>query len=126
MSVTIEDIANEAKVSIATVSRVMNGTKTVSPELKKRVLDAIERNRFKPNTFAKGLATDKSNIIGVIVSDVSNAVISSTIKGINSICQKKGYTVMICESDGDSKKEKMLLERMQEHRASGVTGRGKY
>lgn len=120
MSVTIEDIANEAKVSIATVSRVMNGTKTVSPELKKRVLDAIERNRFKPNTFAKGLATDKSNIIGVIVSDVSNAVISSTIKGINSICQKKGYTVMICESDGDSKKEKMLLERMQEHRASGV------
>ena len=120
MSVTIEDIANEAKVSIATVSRVMNGTKTVSPELKKRVLDAIERNRFKPNTFAKGLATDKSNIIGVIVSDVSNAVISATIKGINSICQKKGYTVMICESDGDSKKEKMLLERMQEHRASGV------
>lgn len=106
MSVTIEDIANEAKVSIATVSRVMNGTKTVSPELKKRVLDAIERNRFKPNTFAKGLATDKSNIIGVIVSDVSNAVISSTIKGINSICQKKGYTVMICESDGDSKKGK--------------------
>ena len=120
MSVTIEDIANEAKVSIATVSRVRTGTKTVSPELKKRVLDAIERNRFKPNTFAKGLATDKSNIIGVIVSDVSNAVISATIKGINSICQKKGYTVMICESDGDSKKEKMLLERMQEHRASGV------
>ena len=120
MAVTIEDIANEAKVSIATVSRVINDTKAVSPELKQRVLDAVERNRFKPNTFAKGLATDKSNIIGVIVRDVSNSVISTSIKGINRVCQKKGFTVMICESDGDRKKEKMLLERMQEQRASGV------
>lgn len=120
MAVTIEDIANEAKVSTATVSRVINDTKAVSPELKQRVLDAIERNRFKPNTFAKGLATDKSNIIGVIVSDVSNSVISTAIKGINSVFQKKGYTVMICESDGSGKKEEMLLERMQEQRASGV------
>ena len=120
MAVTIEDIANEAKVSIATVSRVINDTKAVSPELKQRVLDAVERNRFKPNTFAKGLATDKSNIIGVIVRDVSNSVISTSIKGINRVCQKKGFTVMICESDGDRKKEKVLLERMQEQRASGV------
>lgn len=120
MAITIEDVAKEAKVSTATVSRVINGTKAVSPELKQRVLDAIERNRFKPNSFAKGLATDKSNIIGVIVSDVSNTVISTAIKGINSVFQKKGYTVMICESNGNGKKEKMLLERMQEQRASGV------
>ena len=64
MSVTIEDIANEAKVSIATVSRVMNGTKTVSPELKKRVLDAIERNRFKPNTLRKGLLLISPILLG--------------------------------------------------------------
>ncbi|MFQ9156666.1 MAG: hypothetical protein ACLR5B_03245 [Blautia sp.] len=102
---------------------VINDTKAVSPELKQRVLDAVERNRFKPNTFAKGLATDKSNIIGVIVRDVSNSVISTSIKGINRVCQKKGFAVMICESDGDRKKEKVLLERMQEQRVSSVAGR---
>ena len=120
MSVTIDDIAKEAKVSTATVSRVINESKVVSPELKQRVLEVIERNHFKPNSFARGLATDKSSIIGVIVADISNPVISTTIKGINSISQQKGYTVLVCESDGDGRKEQMLLERLEEQKASGV------
>ena len=120
MAVTIEDIAKEAGVSTATVSRVINQSKAVSPELKQRVMEAIERNRFKPNSFARGLATDKSSIIGVIVADISNPVISTTIKGINHVSQKKGYTVLVCESDGDGRKEEMLLERLEEQKASGV------
>ena len=120
MSVTIDDIAKEARVSTATVSRVINGSKAVSPELTKRVLEVIERNRFKPNSFARGLATDKSSIIGVIVADISNPVISTTIKGINQVAQQKGYTVMVCESDGFGDKEQMLLERLEEQKASGV------
>ncbi|MBQ1310687.1 MAG: LacI family DNA-binding transcriptional regulator [Blautia sp.] len=120
MSVTIDDIAKEAKVSTATVSRVINGSKAVSPELTRRVLEVIERKRFKPNSFARGLATDKSSIIGVIVADISNPVISTTIKGINHVAQQKGYTVLVCESDGDGRKEQMLLERLEEQKASGV------
>ena len=120
MAVTIDDIAKEAKVSTATVSRVINKSKAVSPELEQRVLEVIERNHFKPNSFAKGLATDKSSIIGVIVADISNPVISTTIKGINSVSQKKGFTVLVCESDGDGRKEQMLLERLEEQKASGV------
>ena len=120
MSVTIEDIAKEAKVSTATVSRVINGSKAVSPELTQRVMEVIEKNRFRPNSFARGLVTDKSSIIGVIVADISNPVIPTTIKGINSVSQKKGYTVLVCESDGDSQKEQMLLERLEEQKASGV------
>ena len=120
MAVTIEDIAKEAQVSIATVSRVINDSKAVSPELRVRVLDAIERNHFKPNSFARGLVTDRSNIIGVIVTDISNPVISTTIKGINSVCQEKGFTVLISESDGDGKKEQQLLERLEEQKVTGV------
>ena len=120
MAVTIEDIAKEAQVSIATVSRVMNDSKAVSPELRERVLDAIERNHFKPNSFARGLVTDRSNIIGVIVTDISNPVISTTIKGINSVCQEKGFTVLVSESDGDGKKEQQLLERLEEQKVTGV------
>ena len=120
MAVTIEDIAKEAQVSIATVSRVMNDSKAVSSELRERVLDAIERNHFKPNSFARGLVTDRSNIIGVIVTDISNPVISTTIKGINSVCQEKGFTVLVSESDGDGKKEQQLLERLEEQKVTGV------
>ena len=54
MAVTIADIAREANVSIATVSRVINGTKAVSPKLKQRVMDVVEKHHFMPNTFARG------------------------------------------------------------------------
>jgi len=120
MDVTIDDIAREANVSIATVSRVINQSQAVSPELRRRVLEAIERNHYKPNTFARGLATNKSNMIGIIVTDISNPVISVVIKGINSVCQQRGYTVMVCESGGVKENEWMLLQRMEEQRVSGV------
>ena len=80
MAVTIEDVAREAQVSIATVSRVINGSKAVSPKLQKRVQGVIEKTNFKPNTFARGLMTNKSNIIGIVVADISNWVIASLIK----------------------------------------------
>lgn len=120
MAVTIDDIAREAGVSIATVSRVVNGSRNVSPALRQRVLEAVERNHFIPNTFARGLTTNRSNMVGIIVTDISNSVISATIKGINSECQRRGYTVMVCESGGKRENEQMLLERMEEHKASGV------
>lgn len=120
MAVTIEDIAREANVSIATVSRVINDSKAVSPKLRERVMQAVQRTHFKPNSFARGLATDQSNIIGVIITDISNPVISTTIKGINSVCQTKGCIVMVCESDGSGRKEQMLLEQLQEQKARGV------
>lgn len=120
MSITIEDVAKEAKVSIATVSRVINGTKTVSPALEKRVLEAIEKTNFKPNLYAKYLSTNQSDIIGVVVTDVSNWVIAAVIKGINSVCQENGYTLMVCESGGDPVREKALLEKLSEQRAAGA------
>lgn len=75
MAVTIEDIAREAGVSIATVSRVINKTKPVSAELRDRVYEVIEKNHFKPNSLAQGLITKKTNTIGIIVPDISNAVL---------------------------------------------------
>ena len=90
MAVTIADIAREANVSIATVSRVINGTKAVSPELKQRVMETVEKHHFMPNTFARGLAKDESSMIGVIVTDISNNVISTTIKGITMCVRSAG------------------------------------
>ncbi|HEY9575159.1 MAG TPA: LacI family DNA-binding transcriptional regulator [Lachnospiraceae bacterium] len=120
MPITIEDIAKEAGVSIATVSRVINGTKSVSPELKQRVMNSIEKNNFKPNTLARGLSKNKVNTIGVIVSDISNFVISSVIKGCSEICRDRQYTVVVCESGGDKKRERELLYHMDVEKVSGL------
>ncbi|ROR31916.1 LacI family transcriptional regulator [Mobilisporobacter senegalensis] len=118
MSITIEDIAREAGVSKATVSRVMNNTKAVSAELKEKVNQIIEKNNFKPNAFARGLITKKAQTIGVIVPDISNPVNGVLMKGINQICQSEGYTVMISESR--EKTEKDLLKILEDKNADGI------
>ena len=120
MAVTIEDVAREANVSIATVSRVMNNTKAVSPELQERVFNAIRKTSFRPNVLARGLITNCTYTIGVVISDISNPVFGILTKGINSVCQEKGYTVVICESDGKRKKELTLLEKLAEQRIDGL------
>lgn len=120
MAITIADIAREANVSISTVSRVINNTKPVSPQLRERVYEVIERNHFKPNVLAQGLITRKTNVIGVIVPDISNAVFGALTKGINSICTDKGYTLMVCESGGRLEHEMRLLKVLEDRMADGV------
>lgn len=120
MAVTIEDIAREAGVSIATVSRVINKTKPVSAELRDRVYEVIEKNHFKPNSLAQGLITKKTNTIGIIVPDISNAVFGKLTKGINSVFAQEGYTVVLCESQGELEKELKLLGILEEKQIEGL------
>ncbi len=120
MAITIEDVAREAGVSIATVSRVMNGTKAVSPSLTQRVLEVVRRNNFRPNTLARGLITKQTSTLGVIVCDISNPVFGALTKGINRVCQDRNYTVIICESDGKREKELALLQKLSEQRIDGL------
>lgn len=120
MAVTIADIAREAGVSISTVSRVMNNTKPVSPELRERVYEIIEKNNFKPNALAQGLITKKTNTVGVVIPDISNPVFGALTKGINSVCTKKGYTIMVCESGGEQEQEMKLLDVLEDKQTDGV------
>ncbi len=120
MAITIEDIAREAGVSIATVSRVINKTKPVSAALRERVYEVIERNNFKPNSLAQGLITKKTNTIGIIVPDISNAVFGKLTKGINHIFAKQGYTVILCESQGRLENELKLLDVLEEKQIEGL------
>ena len=120
MAVTIADIAKEAGVSISTVSRVINNTKPVSPELRERVYQIIEKNHFTPNALAQSMITKKTNIVGVIVPDISNAVFGALTKGINSACSRKGYTIMVCESGGEFERELRLLNILEERQIDGV------
>lgn len=120
MAVTIADVAREANVSISTISRVINNSKTVSPELREHVYKVIERTGYRPNVLARGLITKQTHTIGLVVSDIANPVIATTAKGINSVCQEKGYTVVVCETNGRAEREIELLNKMADQRIDGM------
>ena len=117
---TIRDIAKKANVSVATVSRVINQSKSVSPEIEQRVRAIIKESGFQPNSMAKGLVTKQSKMIGLIIPDISNTVFGALTKGINSVCQKEGYTLMVCESGGTKEKELALLEVLSSKSIDGL------
>ena len=124
MAVTISDVAREANVSISTISRVINNSKTVSPELKEHVFKVIEKTGYRPNVLARGLITKQTQTIGLVVSDISNSVIGTVARGINSVCQDKGYTVVMCETYGKAEREVELLNKLSEHRIDGLVFAG--
>ena len=119
-NVTIHDIAHEANVSISTVSRVINNTKEVSPELRKRVFDTIEKHDFKPNLIARSLVTRKTGMIAIIVPNISNTIFGALTKGIESVCQQWNYTLIVCESGGIAEKEVKLLRTLSNRQIDGL------
>ena len=97
---TIKDVAKLAGVSISTVSRVMNNSKPVSPEARKKVLDAIEKLDFKPNELARSLVMRKSNLVGVIVEDIGIEYMAQLIRGIEEIGRVYKYDILLSSSYG--------------------------
>ena len=98
---TIKDVAKLAGVSISTVSRVMNNSKPVSPESKRKVLDAINKLDFKPNELARSLVMKKSNLIGVIVKDIGIDYMAQLIRGVEEIGHLYKYDIILSSTYGD-------------------------
>ena len=120
MAVTITQVAQKAGVSKATVSRVLNDSKPVSPETRIRVLEAIEDLDFKPNPTARSLVYKKSKTIGVVVTDIDNLFVSVLVKGIEDVAYSKGYNLIISNSLGSAEKEVELLVMLNDKLVDGI------
>ena len=86
-TVTIYDVAREAGVSMATVSRVVNGNKNVKENTRKKVLEVIDRLDYRPNAVARGLASKKTTTVGVVIPNITNGYFSTLAKGIDDIAE---------------------------------------
>lgn len=120
MTVTIYDVAREAKVSMATVSRVLNGTAVVKDETKQRVIDAIAKLGYRPNAVARGLASKRTRTIGVIVPDVSAAFVAEVVRGIEDIATMYDYHIILTNSDSQLSRELDLIGTMWEKQVDGL------
>jgi LacI family transcriptional regulator len=120
MNVTIYDVAREANVSMATVSRVVNGNPNVKPSTRKKVLEAIERLGYRPNAVARGLASKKTTTVGVIIPDISNIFFAELARGIEDIATMYKYNIILSNSDQNKEKELHLLNTMLGKQVDGI------
>lgn len=116
----IKDVALEARVSTATVSHVINGTKYVSDETRQRVQEAIEKLNFYPNAHARSLALGRSNIIGLLISDINNPFYPEIIKSIENSAFDHGYNVMLFNTNYDVRRSADYVRRLIELKVAGV------
>ena len=95
---TMKEVAKCARVSISTVSHVINKTRHVDKETHDRVLGAIEKLNYAPNIFARGLRGKKIRVIGVIISDIRESFFAEVVKAIELTAHSEGYSVILCDS----------------------------
>ncbi|MGO4540045.1 LacI family DNA-binding transcriptional regulator [Paenibacillus sp. 2TAB19] len=118
--VTIYDIAKEAKVSISTVSRVLNDTAPVRGSTRAKIEELIQKYNFQPNAMARGLLKNETGIIGVIVPDLTNPFFPEVFAGAEEEAMRSGLTFLLSNTIGDYVKESEYLSIMREKRVDGI------
>ena len=119
---SIVDIANSLNISKTTVSFILNGRareKRISEELVDRVLKYVKEVGYKPNSLAKSLRTGKSNIIGLLVEDISNTFFASIARQIEDRAYKNGYKIIYSSTDNDTQKTQELIAMFRDRHVDG-------
>jgi LacI family transcriptional regulator len=118
--VTIRDVASSSRVSTATVSRVISGDGHVSAATRERVLQSIEKLGYSPSFAAQSLRTKKSTVIGLVITDIKNPFYPELVSGIENEAQRRGYSLILCNSQEDSERESAYLDYLSSHRTDGI------
>lgn len=116
----IREIARQARVSTATVSRVINRVPTVNAQLAKRVWSVIEELGYYPNTQARALVSGRSRIFGLVISDFTNPFFPEIVQVFETIAVQQRYEILLTSTENDPKRMKSAVRRMIERRVEGV------
>jgi LacI family transcriptional regulator len=119
--VTIKDVAKQANVSIATVSRALNkNDNSVKPETREKVLNVVKELGFYPNAIARSLHHKRTKMIGLIIQDISNPYYPRIVRGVEDVAQKRGYTVLLANVYRSKERTLNYLKVFREKRLDGV------
>lgn len=120
MPTNIKDIAKLAKVSTATVSRVLNSPEKVKEETKALIEKIMIELNFQPNALARGLIKKTTRTVGIIIPDINNLFYPAVVRGIEDTLEKNDYNVFLCNTDKDISKEKKYINTLLEKRVDGI------
>ena len=118
--VKIKDVADSAGVSTATVSRVLANKRHVRQEVKERVMKVVNELNYRPNRVARSLRSQKSTIIGLIISDIENPFFQQVSRAVEDAAHEMGYSVMLCNNDENPDKEERYLHLIRDENLAGV------
>ena len=118
--VTIYDVAKRAGCSSATVSLVLKDDTRVKIETRQKVIEVMKDLKYKPNFFARGLVSQKTNSLGLIVPDLKNPIFSDIIEGVEEYISKQGYHLIVGVTNLDKQKEMLYLNMLREKRIDGL------
>ncbi|WP_455137882.1 LacI family DNA-binding transcriptional regulator [Thermophilibacter sp.] len=111
--ITIKDIAEMAKTSKTTVSFYLNGkTERMSEDTQKRIKRVIEKTGYAPNPLARGMNSKASQLIGVVIGDITNTFSNRIVKGIGSVADERDYRLLVCSSNYDAESERAYIDRL--------------
>ncbi len=119
-TITIKDVAKRAGVSISTVSRVINDSKPVTDEVKQKVLDVIKETGYIPNPLARSLVTKKSQLLGVIVPEVSDSFVSEILNGIEEVAKMYDYEILLANTYSDKEQELKSINLLRAKQVEGI------
>lgn len=117
---TIKEVAERAGVSTATVSRALTGQSAVKPELRARILTAVAELGYRPNRLASNLRRQTTETIGVVVSDIENPHFTQVVRAVEDAAYRRGYRVLLCNTDETTEKQRSYLEVLAAERVVGV------
>lgn len=116
----ISDIARQAGVSTATVSRVLNESGTVQEDTRQRVLEAMRDLGYRPNMLARSLRRRQTHTIGLIVSDIENPFFTEVARAVETTAHERGYTMILCNTDESLEKEVMYVDVLFAKQVDGI------
>lgn len=116
----IQQVAKHAGVSVATVSRVLNGQNTVSGKTKLKVEEAIKELNYEPSMLGRNLRNSESRIVLILIPTISNPFYLEIIKGIENIAISHNYNILLCETDSDPEKENIYFDLVRKKMADGI------
>jgi len=119
-SPTIKDVAEAAGVSVATVSRVLNGNAYVKSPVRQRVMATAEELNYRPNRIARSLRTQRSKTIAVVVPDIQNRFFVALERGLEDYIFGEGYTVLVCNTGDDPDRESLYLRLLVDEAVAGI------
>jgi LacI family transcriptional regulator len=116
----MSDVAQEAGVSLMTVSRVVNNKGEISPDTRQRIQEVIDRLGYRPSGIARSLAGGQTYTIGLVVPDIANPYFSGMAHGVTSVANVEGFGVLLCDCEEDTSLELTMLDVLDEKRVDGV------
>ncbi|MBB1079846.1 catabolite control protein A [Limosilactobacillus sp. STM2_1] len=119
-SVTIYTVAREARVSMATVSRVVNGNPNVKPETRQKVLDVIKQLNYRPNAVARGLASKRTTTVGVVIPSITDPYFAELALGIDDVASMYKYNIILTNSDSDDEKILKVVRNLLAKQVDGI------